>query len=175
MTLILNNAQIAELVSMQDCVDVLEDAFLELAEGRGAFRRRSDICTPSTHPSGGIYALKSMDGVVPKLGVGAIRLNSDILTFPTVNDTLRRVKIPAARSFTTSSQGKCVPFIAIHTPAGSTCANEMALPRLKRPSELPKAYGTMAPVRTTVVATPTSSIVRTQSAISCGVFALWWA
>ena len=40
MTLILNNAQVAELVSMQDCVDVLEDAFLELAEGRGAFRRR---------------------------------------------------------------------------------------------------------------------------------------
>ena len=72
MTLILNNDQIADLVSMQDCVDVLEDAFVELAEGRGAYRRRSDICTPSTHPSGGMYALKSMDGVVPKLGVGAI-------------------------------------------------------------------------------------------------------
>src|SRR5262245_35671818 len=96
MTLILNNAQIADLVSMQDCVDVLEDAFLELAEGRGAYRRRSDICTPSTHASGGMYALKSMDGVVPKLGVGAIRLNSDILTFPTISDVKRRVKIPAA-------------------------------------------------------------------------------
>jgi alanine dehydrogenase len=96
MTLILDNAQIADLVSMQDCVDVLEDAFIELAEGRGAYRRRSDICTPSTHPSGGMYALKSMDGVVPKLGVGAIRLNSDILTFPTISDVKRRVKVPAA-------------------------------------------------------------------------------
>jgi alanine dehydrogenase len=96
MTLILNNAQIAELVSMQECVDVLEDAFIELAEGRGAFRRRSDICTPSTHASGGMYALKSMDGVVPKLGVGAIRLNSDILTFPTISAIKRRVKVPAA-------------------------------------------------------------------------------
>ena len=57
MTLILNNDQIADLVSMQECVDVLEDAFVELAEGRGAYRRRSDICTPSTHPSGGMYAL----------------------------------------------------------------------------------------------------------------------
>jgi len=96
MTLILNNEQIANLVSMQDCINVLEEAFLELAEGRGAFRRRSDICTPSTHPSGGMYALKSMDGVVPKLGVGAIRLNSDILTFPTISDVKRRVKVPAA-------------------------------------------------------------------------------
>ena len=96
MTLILNNSQIADLVSMQDCIDVLEDAFIELAEGRGAYRRRSDICTPSTHPSGGMYALKSMDGVVPKLGVGAIRLNSDILTFPTISDVKRRVKVPAA-------------------------------------------------------------------------------
>ena len=43
-----------------------------------------------------MYALKSMDGVVPKLGVGAIRLNSDILTFPTISDVKRRVKVPAA-------------------------------------------------------------------------------
>jgi hypothetical protein len=80
MTLILNNAQIADLISMRDCVDILEDAFIELAEGRGAYRRRSDICTPSTHPSGSMYAPKSMDGIVPKLGVGAIRLNCDVLT-----------------------------------------------------------------------------------------------
>ena len=39
MTLILNNDQIANLVSMQECVNVLEDAFLELAEGRGGSRQ----------------------------------------------------------------------------------------------------------------------------------------
>jgi ornithine cyclodeaminase/alanine dehydrogenase-like protein (mu-crystallin family) len=96
MTLILSNEQMTGLVSMQECVDVLEDAFIELAEGRGANRRRSDICTPSAHPSGGMYALKSMDGVVPKLGVGAIRINSDILTFPVVSDVMRRKKLAAA-------------------------------------------------------------------------------
>ncbi len=96
MTLILNNAQIADLLTMQEVVDVLDDAFIELAEGRGANRRRSDTFTPSTHPSGGLYGLKSMDGVIPKLGVGAIRLNSDIITFPTISDVKRRVKIPAA-------------------------------------------------------------------------------
>jgi ornithine cyclodeaminase/alanine dehydrogenase-like protein (mu-crystallin family) len=96
MTLILSNAEIADIVTMQDCIDSLEEAFIELAEGRGAFRRRSDICTPTDHPSNGIYALKSMDGVIPKLGVGAIRINSDILTFPEVNGFLRRAKVPAA-------------------------------------------------------------------------------
>ena len=37
-----------------------------------------------------------MDGVIPKLGVGAIRINSDILTFPQVGNQMRRVKVPAA-------------------------------------------------------------------------------
>jgi alanine dehydrogenase len=96
MTLVLSNKEIAELVSMKDCIDSLEDAFLELAEGRGAFRRRSDICTPGGDDGSGMYALKSMDGVIPKLGVGAIRINSDILTFPEINGFLRRVKVPAA-------------------------------------------------------------------------------
>jgi alanine dehydrogenase len=96
MTLILSNKEIAELAAMPECIEVLEDAFVELAEGRGASRRRSDICTPSDHETGGMYALKSMDGVIPKLGVGAIRINSDILTFPTINGVLRRVKVPAA-------------------------------------------------------------------------------
>jgi hypothetical protein len=44
----------------------------------------------------GLYALKSMDGVIPKLGVGAIRINSDILTFPEGEGGMRRVKVPAA-------------------------------------------------------------------------------
>lgn len=37
-----------------------------------------------------------MDGVVPKLGVGAIRINSDTLTFREMYGNTRRVKVPAA-------------------------------------------------------------------------------
>src|SRR5436309_9498771 len=96
MTLILSNAEIAEILDMQDCIDALEQAFLELAQGRGAFRRRSDICTPSGDDSGAMYVLKSMDGVIPALGVGAIRINSDIMTFPEVNGAIRRLRVPAA-------------------------------------------------------------------------------
>ena len=37
-----------------------------------------------------------MDGVVPKLGVSAVRINSDIVTNPKIGNTQRRVKVPAA-------------------------------------------------------------------------------
>ena len=41
--------------------------------------------------------------------------------------------------------------MATYTPAGNVCANANALPRLKRPSELPNFIGIMAPVRTMVL------------------------
>jgi ornithine cyclodeaminase/alanine dehydrogenase-like protein (mu-crystallin family) len=37
-----------------------------------------------------------MDGVIPKLGIGAIRINSDIVTFPKRGNNVRREKVPAA-------------------------------------------------------------------------------
>jgi ornithine cyclodeaminase/alanine dehydrogenase-like protein (mu-crystallin family) len=37
-----------------------------------------------------------MDGIVPKLGVGAVRINSDIVTWPKEGGNERRVKVPAA-------------------------------------------------------------------------------
>src|SRR6202011_2435045 len=39
---------------------------------------------------------KSMDGSFPKLGTAAIRINSDIVTFPKRGNNIRREKIPAA-------------------------------------------------------------------------------
>ena len=37
-----------------------------------------------------------MDGVAPKLGVSAVRINSDIISWPKVGNSMRRVKVPAA-------------------------------------------------------------------------------
>ena len=48
-------------------------------------------------------------------------------------------KIPLSRFLRTRFHAKYCPFIAMYTPGGSTCANDRALPRLKRPSELPNA------------------------------------
>ena len=96
MTLILSNEEVEQVLTMEDLIVVLADAFVELGEGRGGDRVRTDIVTPTTWSNDGLYALKSMDGVVPKFGVGAIRINSDILTFPKTAAGMRRVKIPAA-------------------------------------------------------------------------------
>jgi alanine dehydrogenase len=95
MTLILSNQDVEKLLTMPDCIDVLEEAYVELAEGRGVSRTRSDCITPTTRPDA-VYALKSMDGVVPKLGIGATRINSDIVTFPKRGNNVRREKLPAA-------------------------------------------------------------------------------
>jgi ornithine cyclodeaminase/alanine dehydrogenase-like protein (mu-crystallin family) len=95
MTLILSNDDVGKLLTMPECIDVLEDSYIELAEGRGVSRTRSDCFTPTSREDA-LYSLKSMDGVVPKLGVGAVRINSDIITWPKTGNTMRREKVPAA-------------------------------------------------------------------------------
>jgi ornithine cyclodeaminase/alanine dehydrogenase-like protein (mu-crystallin family) len=96
MTLILSNDDVEQLLTMADLIPALEEAYVELVEGRGGNRLRSDIVTPTPLRDDGLYALKSMDGVVPKFEIGAVRINSDILTFPTTGNEMRRVKAPSA-------------------------------------------------------------------------------
>jgi alanine dehydrogenase len=95
MTLILSNDDVEKLLTMPECIAVMEEAYVELAEGRGVSRTRSDCITPTAQPDA-VYGLKSMDGVIPKFGIGAIRINSDIVTFPKVGNALRREKVAAA-------------------------------------------------------------------------------
>jgi alanine dehydrogenase len=95
MTLILSNDDVAKLLTMPECIEVMQEAYVELAEGRGVSRTRSDCFAPTTRPDA-LYSLKSMDGVVPKLGVGAVRINSDIITWPKRGNNMRREKVPAA-------------------------------------------------------------------------------
>jgi ornithine cyclodeaminase/alanine dehydrogenase-like protein (mu-crystallin family) len=95
MTLILSNDDIDQLLTMADYVDILEDAYGELAAGRGVVRPRSDSLAPTAMP-GAVYGLKSADGIAPKFGAAAVRINSDIITYPEVGGVPRRVKVPAA-------------------------------------------------------------------------------
>ena len=95
MTLILSNDDIEKLLSVEDCIGALEKAYLELAQGTGVARTRSDTIV-ATKQSDALYSLKSMDGVIPGLGVGAVRINSDIVTYPNIGGSVRRKKVPRA-------------------------------------------------------------------------------
>jgi alanine dehydrogenase len=95
MTLILTNDDVEKLLPMHECIEALEDVYVELSAGRAVNRIRSDSLVPTTG-NGAIYSLKSMDAVIPKLGVGAVRIDSDIVTWPKRGGNRRRVKVPSA-------------------------------------------------------------------------------
>ena len=94
MPLILDDRQVRDLLTMEDCVAAMEEAYAELAEGRGIYRVRTDMIAGTDTPDD-IFALKSMDGVVPKFGVGAIRINSDTLHYRRDGNRLRRDRVPS--------------------------------------------------------------------------------
>ena len=95
MTLILSNDDVEATLEMPECIAILEETYRELDSGVGISRVRSECLAPTTRADA-IYGLKSMDGVVPSLEVGAVRINSDIITWPRSGGRRRRVKVPAA-------------------------------------------------------------------------------
>jgi ornithine cyclodeaminase/alanine dehydrogenase-like protein (mu-crystallin family) len=94
MTLILNNAEITGLLTMQDCLDRLDESYREMGLGRAGNRPRSDIYGP-VHDSGR-YIFKTMDGMLPRFEVAAIRLNSDVIRWQHGPHGLRKDKQPLA-------------------------------------------------------------------------------
>ncbi|WP_197028179.1 ornithine cyclodeaminase family protein [Bosea sp. 117] len=76
-------------------MDALATAYRDAAEGAALNGRRSDMLTRTVRPDA-VYCLKLVGGVVPSLGIGSLRLNSDILTFPETDGKRRKVKVPAA-------------------------------------------------------------------------------
>jgi alanine dehydrogenase len=95
MTLILSNNDVEKLLTIEECMSTLEQSYTDLAEGRGLNRRRSDCLVP-TGDGDQHYSLKSMDGVIPSLGVASVRINSDIVEMRQFGEDMRRVKVPAA-------------------------------------------------------------------------------
>lgn len=76
MTLLLNNDEIAQLISMQECVEILEDGYREHGHGRVVHRRRSNILVPAGERK--TYVFANFEGTVIKHGYHAIRLRSDV-------------------------------------------------------------------------------------------------
>jgi ornithine cyclodeaminase/alanine dehydrogenase-like protein (mu-crystallin family) len=95
MTLILSNEEIQRVLDMKTCLAVLEEAYRDLAEGTAITGLREDVAVPTGEP-GGIYALKAYAAAFPRRQVGAVRINSDILSYTEFEGRRKRNKVPAA-------------------------------------------------------------------------------
>jgi alanine dehydrogenase len=77
--LIINNDDVAALLTMADCIRVQEEAFKQLPTGGAMHRPRIDMYMPCDRPDG-YFRWGSMEGAND--GVFAIRMKSDIITWP---------------------------------------------------------------------------------------------
>ncbi len=81
--LIINNDEVNQLLTMSDCIRVQEQAFKKLPSGGAIHRPRIDIYYPCDRDDG-YYRWGTMEGAND--GYFAIRMKSDIITWPTEAD-----------------------------------------------------------------------------------------
>lgn len=91
---ILSNRDVEQILTMEDCLSVLEPAFQDLALGQASNRPRSHTYTPLEPHH--YYLFKSMDGSLPRFGVHGLRLSSDHVVELTEDGQHRRDKLPMA-------------------------------------------------------------------------------
>lgn len=93
--LVLSNEEIEKALTMDLCIEALTKLYRDMVAGLAVNGPRADLLVP-IKGSDNYYAFKSMAGVAPRFGVAALRLNSDVLSWPVVDGVKRRVKVPAA-------------------------------------------------------------------------------
>src|SRR5262247_3313196 len=77
MTLIINNSEVQQLLTMEDTIAALEQGYLQLASGEAVCRPRIDIRIPTSDPARN-YQWGTMEGG-STAGYFAIRMKSDIV------------------------------------------------------------------------------------------------
>ncbi len=93
--LTLDNEEIKALVNMRVCMEALEEGYRENALGRTVNHRRTHLHMTVSKPDR-LFRFKTMPGGIEKLGILAIRLNADMMTWPVVDGKRRQVKVAAA-------------------------------------------------------------------------------
>jgi len=94
--LILTNEDVEKVIEMLECIEVLEDAYRDFGNQDAVEIPRHDALVDNPRPEA-VHAFKTMSGSWPRAGVTALRLNSDIVSWPEVNGTSRRVKLPVSK------------------------------------------------------------------------------
>lgn len=78
--LIISGEEVKQTLSMQASLEAVEKAYLDLGRDRAVNRQRTDSWVPADNGRD-YYLLKSMDGVAPGLKIGAVRVNSNLVTW----------------------------------------------------------------------------------------------
>lgn len=96
MTRLLTNEDIEALLTMPDCLQVLEIAYREHAQGIAVgSTSRVETVVPTDSP-GIEYEFTSIEGAVPALGVMALRCNSNHMTIRLEKGMKRKERLPSA-------------------------------------------------------------------------------
>lgn len=91
--ILLTNDQIEKLLDMRECVAALESSYRDFGNRDAVDIPRCDMLVPNRR-EGAVHAFKTMSGSWPRSGIAALRLNSDVVTWPEINGAPRRVKVP---------------------------------------------------------------------------------
>ena len=94
--LLLSNEEIENLIDMPTAVAELEIAYQELARQRAVNQTRLEIFLPSETNENTYYVFKLFEGLVAQKKMVALRVNSDIIRWQTIDGNLRKNKLPKA-------------------------------------------------------------------------------
>ena len=94
--LVITNEDIETFLEMPACVEALESAYRDLGNRDAVDTPRQDGIVDNPRP-GAVHVLKSVSGSWPAAGLAALRLNSDVVHWPEIEGSLRRVKIPVSQ------------------------------------------------------------------------------
>lgn len=98
MALLLTNADVDQVLTMKDCIEALDVLYHEIGKGEAVAFSRQDLHVPLARPTEELAAhyLKTMGGASPAFRAIALRMSSDVCTWPLVGGLRRRVKLPVA-------------------------------------------------------------------------------
>jgi alanine dehydrogenase len=102
MTLFVDNPSVEKALTMTECMDALEQAYIELGNGRATIGEIYRILTPqpataipgATDPVHHVYT--SLSGAIAKWNLVANRVDSDFIHYPIIDGRRRQVRLPGS-------------------------------------------------------------------------------
>jgi len=96
--LLLENKDIAEILTMEACLEALEESARAMASGDAVARPATSVVMQKAHERGAAaYKLESRDGIARHKKMAAMRIMSDTFIFPKLPDgSTKKIKTPGA-------------------------------------------------------------------------------